>query len=69
MKTEEDLKWEVIKEKSIKIMNLFEELLERYDITIPDDDRENRLGEARIYGLNYYFLADKICDILDEEIS
>ena len=43
---------------------LFEELLERYYIKIPDRDRESQPAEACICGCNYYWLEDKITEKL-----
>lgn len=41
------------------IVGLFEDLLEKFDITIPDDDREGNEGEARLYGQTYSDLLDE----------
>ena len=42
------------------IIDIFEELLNRLDITIPDKWREGEEDEARIFGDTYYELEDKI---------
>ena len=52
------------RETAINILELFEDLLERNNITIPDRDREGNKEEARLYGLNYYELEDNITEII-----
>ena len=52
------------RETAIKILDLFEGLLEKHDLTLPSRDREGNEEEARIYGSAYYNLEDKITDIL-----
>ena len=42
------------------IIDIFEELLDRLDITIPDKWREGEEDEARIFGDTYYELENKI---------
>lgn len=54
------------REVAIKIIELFEELLEKYEIQIPSEDRENNPAEASIFGTNYYNLEDGITKILEE---
>lgn len=49
---------------AIKLLNEFEELLDRHEINIPDDSREGVKEEARIYGIEYYNLEDKLTEIL-----
>ena len=51
---------------SAAICNLFEDLLEEHDITIPSSDREGEDGEARIYGDVYFDLEAKVTGILAE---
>ena len=46
------------------ICDIFEELLDKHGITIPDDDRTGSEGEARLYGLTYFDLERGITDIL-----
>ena len=58
---------EKAREKAMEILNVFEELLDKYEINIPNGDRENHPTEARIYGSNYYFLEDKITEIIEVE--
>ena len=67
IKCGDDDKWEHTEEHrkaAIKIMEIFEEFLDRKDITIPSEDREGNPEEARIYGCEYYELEDKITEIL-----
>lgn len=49
---------------AIDICDVFEGLLERYDIKIPDEDRQGDESEARIYGETYFELEYEIKDIL-----
>ncbi len=46
------------------ILEIFEEKLEELNISLPDDQREGRQDEARIYGENYYDLLDEISDFI-----
>ena len=57
------------KEITIGIIDVFEELLDRHDITIPDDFRDGGEDEARIYGDTYYELEEKILGILKNFIG
>jgi len=52
------------RELAIEILSEFEELLDMFNITIPDVDREGKEGEARLYGSTYYNLEDKITDLI-----
>ena len=51
---------------AIKIIEKFEELLEKNNIKIPSKERSNNEEEASIYGKNYYELEDKIVEILEQ---
>lgn len=51
------------------IIDIFEELLNRLDITIPDKWREGEENEARIFGDAYYELEDKIVERLKKEAN
>ena len=55
------------KMKAIRIIELFEELLEEKNIKIPSSDRNNSEDEACIYGKEYYELEDNIFEILNEK--
>ena len=46
------------------IIDIFEELLDRFDITLPDRWREGEEDEARIFGDTYYDLETKIVERL-----
>lgn len=49
-----------------EICEQFEELLDKHNIDIPDDDREGNEEEAHIYGMTYAELEDKVKEILVE---
>lgn len=49
---------------SAEICDVFEELLDRFDITIPSNDRTGEETEARIFGEPYVELEDAVTDIL-----
>jgi len=57
------------RELAIRILDEFEEMLEKYNIDIPEEDREGNEGEARIYGRNWYFLEDAITELIKTEIT
>ena len=46
------------------LIDIFEELLDRLNITIPDKWREGEEDEARIFGDTYYELENKIVERL-----
>ena len=50
------------------IIDIFEELLDSLDITLPDQWREGEEDEARIFGDTYYELEDKIVERLKKEV-
>lgn len=49
------------------IIDIFEELLDRLDITLPDKWREGEEDEARIFGDAYYELENRIVERLRKE--
>ena len=51
------------------IIDIFEELLDRLDITIPDQWREGEEDEARIFGDTYYELENRIVERLKKEMN
>lgn len=51
------------------IIDKFEELLDKYNIKLPSDEREGNEDEAAIYGIDYFDLEDEITDILDKQAS
>lgn len=53
-----------IRNTSAKICDLFDELLDKHDITIPSDDRIGEESEARIYGKPYYDLEDSVTELI-----
>ena len=50
------------------LIDIFEELLDRLNITIPDKWREGEEDEARIFGDAYYELENKIVERLRKEV-
>ena len=55
-----------LREYSVEIVELFEELLEKHNITIPDEDRTGDESEARLYGGSYFELEDDVLSILSK---
>lgn len=53
-----------LREYSVEIVELFEELLEEYNITIPDEDRTGDENEARLYGMTYSNLEEDVLHAL-----
>ena len=49
-----------------EICELFEDILDKHNIDIPDEDREGDESEARIYGMTYAELEDNVKEILVE---
>lgn len=49
------------------IIDIFEELLDHFDITLPDKWREGEEDEARIFGDAYYELENRIVERLRKE--
>ena len=47
-----------------EICDIFEEVLDAHNITIPSEDREGGEDEARLYGCEYYDTEEEITDIL-----
>ena len=56
---------------AIRILELFEDVLEEKNITIPDEDRTGSDEEARLYGMTYANLEDAIVEVLKnaDEVS
>lgn len=48
------------REAAIYIIALFEDLLNKNNISIPDVDRTGEDGEARLFGNTYYQLEDSV---------
>lgn len=55
-----------LKQYSHKICDVFENLLEKHNIDIPDDDRTGDEEEAHLYGVTYSNLEDEVKEILVE---
>lgn len=49
---------------AIRIIDVFENLLDQHNIQIPDDDRCGDEEEASIYGCTYFNLESEIAQIL-----
>ena len=49
-----------------QIIELFEYILDKHNIMIPDADREYNEGEAPIFGCTYFDLEDDIVNVLCE---
>lgn len=49
---------------SALICDIFEELLDKYNITIPDEDRTGADDEGRLYGLTYFNLETEVTEAL-----
>ena len=58
-----------IKKVAAEIIDAFEDLLDRKNVTIPSNDREGNPDEARIYGSEYYELEESIAYILENLID
>ena len=54
---------------AILILEPFENLLTKYGIKLPDDQRTGDNDEAAIYGAAYYNLEDEIVTILTNRIG
>ena len=59
-----DTKQIKVRNYSADICDIFEELLDRYNITIPSKDRVGDIEEARLFGTEYAEIEDNITDIL-----
>ena len=55
-----------VRQFAFDICELFEDVLDRNDITIPDEDDDQREPDntARLYGMTYAELEDSVVDIL-----
>ena len=53
---------------AFEICELFEDILDEHDITIPDEDDDEREPDncARLYGMTYGNLEDRVTNILHE---
>ena len=53
-----------VRQTSKDICNLFEDLLDKHNIKIPDEDRQGEESEAPIYGITYAELEEQVTDVL-----
>ena len=53
-----------LRQFSASICDVFEELLDKYNITIPDENRTGDESEARLYGEEYSDTEDYVTQIL-----
>ena len=57
---------------AIRILGIFEDFLDSKDISIPSKDREEtdikKSEQARIFGVEYYQLEDRVTDFLTKEM-
>lgn len=58
---------EALTNTAADIIDIFEELLDELDITLPDKWRADEEDEARIFGDTYYELENKIVERLRKE--
>ena len=58
-----------LREYSVDIVELFEDILDRYDIDIPDEDRTGDESEARLYGMTYSNLEEDVVAILEDLVK
>lgn len=49
---------------AIRILDVFEEMLESKGISTPDEDRTGAESEARLYGMTYAELENEITELL-----
>lgn len=49
---------------AIRILDVFEEMLENKGISIPDEDRTGEESEAHLFGMTYATLEDEVADLL-----
>ncbi len=54
---------------AIRILDEFEDLLTRKNITVPSDERDGGVDEARLYGSEYSGLEEAITTILLDTAS
>lgn len=53
-----------LRQFSASICGVFEELLDKHNITIPDKDRTGDESEVRLYGMGYADTEDYVTQIL-----
>lgn len=58
-----------LREYSVAIVELFEDILEAHNIDIPDEDRIGDESEARLYGMTYANLEDNVVRLLKDLVD
>lgn len=58
-----------LREYSVDIVELFEDILDKYNIDIPDEDRTGDESEARLYGMTYSNLEEDVVAILEDLVK
>lgn len=61
------------RDEAAKLVELFENVLDRHNIIVPDDDRVGDEGEACLYGMTYwellYQVEEKLTELLERADS
>lgn len=58
-----------LREYSVAIVELFEDILEAHNIDIPDEDRTGDESEARLYGMTYSNLEEDVVSLLNDLVT
>lgn len=58
-----------LRQYSVDIVELFEDILDKYNIDIPDEDRTGDESEARLYGMTYSNLEEDVVAILEDLVK
>lgn len=53
---------------AIEIIEKFENLLEKHNIQLPNEERQQDQSEACIYGRDYFDLEDEITELLENKL-
>ena len=54
---------------SAEITELFEDILDKHNVMIPDEDRNGDEGEACLYGMTYWDLTEDINEVILERLE
>ena len=54
-----------LREVAANICDLFEDVLDEHDISIPDENRQGDEDEARLYGKAHWEVEEKVAEILN----
>lgn len=57
------------RELATEIIDEFEELLAKYDLKIPNKERQNSIEECCIYGTDYFYLEDTITELIGSKLK